>query len=384
MRVAILADTHAGGASGPSDAECLAAALARRDHDVRLITASPTAAERDATQGYRVVTIPVTDADPDPDTGLMPMIGEMGRFLVDEYTGEPADVVHCQGWAYGMAAALAANRRPVPTVQAFPRVSDGGPGGKSATAATPATATKIETLLARNATMITAACTDDVTRIVRLGAPRARVTVLPSGIDVDAYATPPAERGTARHRIVALVDDLTAPRGVDHLIAALPAVPSAELLVLGSGTPDCAAVQQLRAHARHVGVGERTRVMAAVDDMDAAAWVGSADVAVCPSPYDSDARWALMAMACGVAVVAIEAGGPRDAVIADVTGLLVPPGHPEALSRALRSVLAQNVLRQGMGLAGRARARSRYSWERVAVDAETVFQTAARQATVSA
>ena len=86
-------------------------------------------------------------------------------------------------------------------------------------------------------------------------------------------------------------------------------------------------------------------------------------------------------MACGTAVIATDAGGPRDAVIAEVTGLLVPAGNPAALTRALRSILVQNVLRQGMGLAGRARARyARYSWDRVATDAEVAYDAAARRA----
>ncbi len=71
-------------------------------------------------------------------------------------------------------------------------------------------------------------------------------------------------------------------------------------------------------------------------------------------------------------------------MISDVTGLLVPPGNPEALGRALRSVLGQTVLRQGMGLAGRSRARSRYSWDRIATDAEGIYEAALSRETATA
>ncbi len=384
MRVALLADTNFRRAPGSYDAQSLAAALSRRDHDVRFITASPAGTDAAAAADFRIVRVPVTTTEPANQDALMPMIGEMGRFLVDEYTGDSPDVVLCHGWAYGMAAALAANRRPVATVQAFTRVSGAGPDDRGTAPGSSEAATKIESLLARNATMVTAACTDDMQKIVRLGAPRARAAVLPSGIDVDAFTAAPVERASARHRIVALVDDLADLRGVGHLIAALPAVPSADVIVLGAGAPDGPAVHRMLTHAQRAGVGERIRVVTAVDDSDVAAWVGSADVAVCPSPYDPDSRLSLIAMACGAPVVATDTGGPRDAVISEVTGLLVPPGHPQSLSRALRSVLTQNVLRQGMGLAGRARARSRYCWDRVAVDAEVVLTAAARRAAVSA
>ncbi|MHA0287311.1 glycosyltransferase family 4 protein [Mycobacterium sp. C3-094] len=371
--MAIIANT--GRAAGCYDAESLAAALSRRDHEVRFITASPVSAN---TGDYRIVRIPDTDPSPRSEGELMSGIAQMGRFLVDEYTDEPPDVVHCHGLAYGMAAALAANRRPVATVQTFSRVS-----GERSEVRGSETTKKLETLLARNATMVTAPCSDDMQRIIRLGASRRRVSVLPCGIDVDAFHVPPANPDARRHRIVALVDDLGAPRGVAALVAALPGVPSADLVVLGAGASGGAGMQELLTHAQRLGVGDRIRVAQAAGDRDVAAWLASADVAVCPSPEDPDPRLALMAMACGVAVVAVEAGGARDAVIEEVTGLLVPHGHPQELSRALRAVLAQNVLRQGMGLAGRARARSRYCWDRVATDAEAVYESAARRATIS-
>jgi glycosyltransferase involved in cell wall biosynthesis len=43
---------------------------------------------------------------------------------------------------------------------------------------------------------------------------------------------------------------------------------------------------------------------------------------------------------------------------------------------ALREMLGQDTLRMGMGLAGRDRVRSRYSWDRVAADASTIYERA--------
>lgn len=65
----------------------------------------------------------------------------------------------------------------------------------------------------------------------------------------------------------------------------------------------------------------------------------------------------------------------RDAVIVEVTGLLVSPGRLDALARALRSLLGQMVLRQRMGLAEHSRAPSRYCWDRIATDAEVVHES---------
>jgi glycosyltransferase involved in cell wall biosynthesis len=46
----------------------------------------------------------------------------------------------------------------------------------------------------------------------------------------------------------------------------------------------------------------------------------------------------LEAMASGVPVISTAAGGPVDIVRPDVDGILVPPGNPEALAAAVRSM----------------------------------------------
>jgi glycosyltransferase involved in cell wall biosynthesis len=103
------------------------------------------------------------------------------------------------------------------------------------------------------------------------------------------------------------------------------------------------------------------------------AFMRSADVLVCPSAYEPFGVPVVEAMACGVPVVASSVGGMVDTVVHDVTGLLVSSVTPRTLGLAIRNVLRQGVLRRGMGLAGRARASSRYGLERVARDTEVIY-----------
>jgi D-inositol-3-phosphate glycosyltransferase len=81
-------------------------------------------------------------------------------------------------------------------------------------------------------------------------------------------------------------------------------------------------------------------------------------------------------MACGVPVVASDAGGMLDTVIHEVTGMLVPAKNPRMLATTLAEVLQVDVLRNGMGSAGRTRAVSRYGWDRIAVEAEVIYERA--------
>jgi hypothetical protein len=53
--------------------------------------------------------------------------------------------------------------------------------------------------------------------------------------------------------------------------------------------------------------------------------------------------------------------------------VLVPPRRPEELAAALRRMLAEPRWRKALGAAGVDRARSRYSWDRVAAETAAVY-----------
>jgi glycosyltransferase involved in cell wall biosynthesis len=102
----------------------------------------------------------------------------------------------------------------------------------------------------------------------------------------------------------------------------------------------------------------------------------SADVVVCAPWYEPFGIVPLEAMACGVPVVAAAVGGLRDTVVDHATGLHVPPRDPEAIASALSLLLENPTLRKKLGQAGERRARTRYSWDRVAAETEKAYQLA--------
>lgn len=73
----------------------------------------------------------------------------------------------------------------------------------------------------------------------------------------------------------------------------------------------------------------------------------------------------LEASAQGLPIVAHAVGGVSEAVVDNVTGLLVPPDEPAALTAAFARLLADAALRQRLGAAGRDWAR-RNSWQQSA------------------
>jgi glycosyltransferase involved in cell wall biosynthesis len=102
----------------------------------------------------------------------------------------------------------------------------------------------------------------------------------------------------------------------------------------------------------------------------------SADAVVCTPWYEPFGIVPLEAMACGVPVVAAAVGGLTDTVVDHGTGLHVPPKDPEAIAEAVGTLLANPELRTKLGQAGERRAKTRYSWNRVAAETEKAYQLA--------
>ena len=352
-------DRDGGGHYGLAE---LSGALVRRGHEVRVHSAAES--------------IPVDIPDQRNSTDLMPAIGEIARHLENVWGRDRPDVVHCHGWVYGMAAQLAAKRSPLPTVQTFHELSSTarrhrGPGAASETAV------KLETLLARNATAVTVACHDDMHELIRLGCARTKITVLAPGVEVDDVIV----EGTGRPvdgpwSIVAVARDFSTGHGLGDVLRMLPSLGDTRLVLVATDGDTGGEAAGLRAMADQRRIGDRVELICGADQAGVAALFRTADVVVSPSRYEPSTEILLHAMACGAPIVAVAHGGANDAVVDDVTGILAPPGDLPALNRALRSALSQTVLRQGMGLAGRSRARSRYSWDVVAADAEAAYATA--------
>lgn len=94
------------------------------------------------------------------------------------------------------------------------------------------------------------------------------------------------------------------------------------------------------------------------------AFMQTSDVLVFPSQWDEPfAAVPVEAMSCGMAIAATTAGGTPEAITHGETGLLVPPGEPDALVGALRRLIEDAPLRRRLGEAAARAARERFDFE---------------------
>jgi len=291
--------------------------------------------------------------------------GVPGRFRVLPYGSDLAgalatcrpDIVHGHSWTEGLAASAGARAADVPFVF------------------TPHLSNRERDTVLRRADHVLATYSAQVPALLATGLSREDISVVPYGVDVDHFT--PDGAGMDRrlpHRVVA-VGDVTPTSGFGTAVAALPAIPDAELLLVGA-PPHRAHAAELRAYARSLDVANRVHFSGRVPRADLPALMRSADLMVCTPWEPTFGTAALEAMACGIAVITNGLGGLADTVVHEVTGTRVTPRKPRELARALRRTLHRTALCEQQGAAGRDRAAARYSWERIAIETTHAYRRA--------
>jgi glycosyltransferase involved in cell wall biosynthesis len=361
----------------------LSAALYRRGHDVTVYTRRDDhdlPEEVRAPAGYRVVHVPAGPPRQLPKDDLLEHMDEFARCLRTAWRHRPPDIVHAHFWMSGLAALRAADTEGAPVVQTFHALGVVKRRHQGVADTSPPNRVRQERMIGRRATRVAATCSDEVFELARMGVPRSRISVVPCGVDLQRFRP----EGTVapkyhRHRLVA-VGRLVPRKGFDVAIAALRELPGTELVIAGGPQEgrldDDAEANRLLDYADSLGVSDRVRMPGRISRAAMPALLRSADAVVCMPWYEPFGIVPLEAMACGVPVIASAVGGLIDTVVDGVTGMLVPPRDPDALADAVRRVVSDRAVRDAFGLAGSERARSRYSWDRVAADTLRVYDRA--------
>ncbi|MDQ4040195.1 MAG: glycosyltransferase [Actinomycetota bacterium] len=172
---------------------------------------------------------------------------------------------------------------------------------------------------------------------------------------VDAAAVPLAAPDTGTPTIVS-VGRLHEPKDFVTLARALRAVPRGQFRadIVGDG-PDRPAVE---AELRAGGLDDVVELVG--ERADVPERLAGAAVFVLSSRSECMPISVLEAMAAGLPVVASAVGGLPEMVVDGETGVLVPPGDPEALGRALARLVADPQERRRMGAAGRRRVEEHF------------------------
>ena len=196
--------------------------------------------------------------------------------------------------------------------------------------------------------------------------PQYRMRVVGNGINLDVFH-PLEGIERANNRLITTLSADAPLKGFRYLAEALHEVRKRRndvtLTVIGKPGVNTETEELLE----RLGLTRAVRFTGFVEDHDIARHYAESTIAVVPSLYEGFGFPAGEAMACQVPVVSTRGGALPEVIGEDgACGTLVPPRDSLALARAIESLLAQPERRAAMGVAGRARVLSQFTWQRAA------------------
>jgi glycosyltransferase involved in cell wall biosynthesis len=202
------------------------------------------------------------------------------------------------------------------------------------------------------------------------GVEAGKLRCVPSALDPTPFENPVRRQALLDEfslphdsRLVGMAAQFIPRKGHEVLLKAIPAIlkgcPVARFLLFGKGPGRDAVVQQVQ----EAGLEEVVRFPGFRSDLPSL--LPHLDLLVHPATMEGLGVILLQAGASGVPVVASAAGGIPEAVVHEETGLLVPPGDPEALSAAVLCLLTDEARSRAMGESARRRVRDVFSVARM-------------------
>ncbi|MCS6842592.1 MAG: glycosyltransferase family 4 protein [Roseiflexus sp.] len=202
---------------------------------------------------------------------------------------------------------------------------------------------------------------------VRLGAPPAKVTVVPYNITADSYPPPDTDIETLRHKsrrdicarynldpsrpIIVSLNRLHPFKGIEYLVEAIPYARASgvelQALIVGPNRRtrrfgDYGAY--LKRRAEELGVASAVIFAGGIPHNQAMTHLAAADVVVVPSVAESFSRVVVEAAAVGTPPVVTRTTGVSDYVAAANCGIVVAPRSGEAIGAALVRLLSDRSL----------------------------------------
>jgi glycosyltransferase involved in cell wall biosynthesis len=217
---------------------------------------------------------------------------------------------------------------------------------------------------------------DNLAEFVRQGLVRPEAAHLVRGAGVDVTAFRPSSE-PAGGPVVMLAARMLWDKGVGEFVEAARRLRAegvqASFVLVGdtyADNPAAIPIEQLRAWQQEGAVAW----WGWHDDMPA--MIEKAHVICLPSYLEGLPTVLLEAAACGRPVVTTDVPGCRDAVLPNVSGLLVPVRDVGALADAIRRLIQAPDLRRKMGRAGREMVERDFSTEHVIAGTVGVYQRA--------
>ncbi len=197
--------------------------------------------------------------------------------------------------------------------------------------------------------------------------------IVPNILTPEFEANPPPAESATGPFVFLCVARISAEKNQDGLIRAFAnAFPDGdeELHFIGSGDGS-----GLEALGRDLGVGERVRLLGAMDAEAVRGRMAAAGAVVLASFVETFGVVVIEALSQGTPVVATACGGP-EGILTPETGIVIPPGDGRALADALVDMRARSAAGDFDAAALRSGCLARYGEKAVVGELETIYAAA--------
>lgn len=168
-------------------------------------------------------------------------------------------------------------------------------------------------------------------------------------------------------------------KGVDYLLKAFALVlknnsdKKIKLLIVGQGD----LLREYKILADKLGMADKVIFAGYISDEELPGYYNLADLFVLPSIDKSEAFGLVLleAMASGKPVIASDLAGVRSVVKEGDTGFLAEAKNEKDLADKIDKLLRDDELRKRMGAAGRRRVEEFFSWRKIGLELEEVYQS---------
>jgi D-inositol-3-phosphate glycosyltransferase len=332
--------------------------------------------------GSRVVHVP---AGPPRFIKKEELLQHMEEFTVNmlKFCSEKTyDIIHANFWMSGLVAADIKRVLNIPFVITFHALGRIRRLYQNRADKFPDERFSIEDRIIREADGIIAECPQDRADLMNFyEAQSMKISVIPCGFDPrELY---PIDKVIARSvlgfkpdtPLILQLGRIVPRKGIDTVIRGFSqfsksALPGAKLVIVGGaarkadprGDPE---IRRLMTIARNEGMADRVIFAGRAARDELKYYFSAADVFVTTPWYEPFGITPLEAMACGTPVIGANVGGIKFTVKDSVTGYLIPPDDPPALSETLLRLYTSGGLIGQMGKNAVERVNTMFTWKTV-------------------
>lgn len=188
-------------------------------------------------------------------------------------------------------------------------------------------------------------------RLLELGIPEEKITVIPNGINIKKFK--PGNQFTLRRKlnlpknkkILLFIGWLIPRKGCDYLLKAMPEVikqnKNLKLIIIGEGILE----NQLKNLAKELQITDYVDFIGKKSPDEIPLWMNAADIFVLPSLSEGKPNVVGEAMASGLPVIATSVNGTPDFIENNKNGFLIPAKDSLVLAEKINLLLKNTALR---------------------------------------